>query len=76
MMRRWETAGIVGAAIAVVCCAALPLAATAVGALTAIALIGVVGAVVVVAVAIALALHLRARAPTRSTSRDRHPSRR
>src|ERR687887_1721303 len=59
MMRRWETAGIVGAAIAVVCCAALPLAATAVGALTAIALFGVVGAVVVVSIAIALALHLR-----------------
>jgi hypothetical protein len=62
-MARWESVGIAGALIAVVCCAALPLLVGLIGGLTATALVGVIGGLIVAAAAIVVvAMRLRGRA--------------
>jgi len=62
-MARWESIGIGAAVIAVFCCAGLPLVVGMIGGLTATALIGLIGGLVVVlAAALVLAIRLRRRA--------------
>jgi hypothetical protein len=59
-MARWESLGIGAAVAAVVCCAGLPLIASAVGGAALTTLLGIGGAVLAIAlVGAALALRLR-----------------
>jgi hypothetical protein len=67
-MARWESVGIGAAIVAIVCCAGVPLVASAVGGVALTTLLGVGGAILAVAlVGAALAVRRRRRNAARAT---------